>query len=492
MPARPRPSARAARPQLGGAAAVAGYTYSWSPSTGLANASAAQTTVSLTNTTGAPITTTYTLTASSNGCSNSSTVAVTVNPATSAAFAYNAASYCQSSANPTPTITGTAGGGFTSASGLVINAVTGQLNLAASTAGTYTVTYSVGGPCPSTSTQRVTITAPATATFSYASNPYCVSGATNPTATLATGATAGIFSSTTGLTIEATTGAITLSSSTPGTYTVTNTVPASGGCAAVMATSTVTITATPTATFRYASAVNCEGAGIVPATLATGATAGTFSSTTGLTINATTGAVDLATSTPGTYTVTNTVAAAGGCAAAAATVAFTVTARPARPLLTATYTGTTTTLTSNAATGNQFFLNGVAITGATGQTYVINGTPAQLGSYTVVTTSAQGCASLPSTVLVVTSSMKPLAGSTLHIYPNPTPDGRFNVELVGYNKPVELHVYNALGQVVYSTTLKAMAGTTVQLIDLTQLSSGVYVLRAKTGGGIDTRRIVKQ
>ncbi|OGX81159.1 hypothetical protein BEN47_19340 [Hymenobacter lapidarius] len=87
----------------------------------------------------------------------------------------------------------------------------------------------------------------------------------------------------------------------------------------------------------------------------------------------------------------------------------------------------------------------MAIAGATGQTYVVNGTTAQLGSYTVITTSAQGCTSLPSTALVVTSSVKPVAGSTLRLYPNPTPDGRFNAELAGYTKAVELNVYNALG-----------------------------------------------
>ena len=116
----------------------------------------------------------------------------------------------------------------------------------------------------------------------------------------------------------------------------------------------------------------------------------------------------------------------------------------------------------------------------------------QLGSYTVGTTSSQGCASLPSAALVVTSSARPRAGSALRLYPNPTPDGRFNVELAGYTKAVELTVHNALGQVVYSATLKATAGTTVQPIDLTPLPSGVYVLRAKTEGGLDTRRIVKQ
>ncbi|WP_083322608.1 T9SS type A sorting domain-containing protein [Hymenobacter lapidarius] len=45
---------------------------------------------------------------------------------------------------------------------------------------------------------------------------------------------------------------------------------------------------------------------------------------------------------------------------------------------------------------------------------------------------------------------------------------------------------------MYSATLQATAGTRVQPIDLTPLSSGVYVLFVKTEGGLDTRRIVKQ
>jgi gliding motility-associated-like protein len=64
-----------------GAAAVAGYRYSWSPTTGLSSTTAANPTVTLTNTTGAPITQVYTLTVTNaTGCVNTATVAVTVNP----------------------------------------------------------------------------------------------------------------------------------------------------------------------------------------------------------------------------------------------------------------------------------------------------------------------------------------------------------------------------------------------------------------------------
>ena len=65
-----------------GGPALPGYTYSWSPATGLNNPTSANPTVTGTNTTGAPIITTYTLTATTaNGCAATATVAVTLNPA---------------------------------------------------------------------------------------------------------------------------------------------------------------------------------------------------------------------------------------------------------------------------------------------------------------------------------------------------------------------------------------------------------------------------
>ncbi|RYY09101.1 MAG: gliding motility-associated C-terminal domain-containing protein, partial [Cytophagaceae bacterium] len=65
-----------------GAAPVAGFTYSWSPATGLSSSTVANPTVTLPNYTGMPITRTYTLTTtnSATGCSGTASVAVTVNP----------------------------------------------------------------------------------------------------------------------------------------------------------------------------------------------------------------------------------------------------------------------------------------------------------------------------------------------------------------------------------------------------------------------------
>ncbi len=149
------------------------------------------------------------------------------------------------------------------------------------------------------------------ATISYAGSPYCANAGT---ATVTrTGAAGGTYSSTAGLTLNAATGDVTLGTSTPGTYTVTYTIAASGGCPAFTTTAPITINAGPSATIVYAANPYCTSSGTATVTR-TGTAGGTYSSTAGLTLNAANGDVTLATSTPGTYTVTYTIAASGGCA----------------------------------------------------------------------------------------------------------------------------------------------------------------------------------
>ena len=63
-----------------GAATQAGYTYTWTPTTGLSNANLSSPTVSLTNLGATPALNNYTLNVSLNGCQASNSVQVTVNP----------------------------------------------------------------------------------------------------------------------------------------------------------------------------------------------------------------------------------------------------------------------------------------------------------------------------------------------------------------------------------------------------------------------------
>ena len=131
---------------------------------------------------------------------------------------------------------------------------------------TITVTPT-GTGCFTAATATCTATActPPTANISYAT-PFCADLTTPQPVTLTgTGTfTGGTYSaSPAGLTINATTGAITPSTSTPGTYTVTYTVAASGGCPGVTATTSVTIDPVITPTFNPVAAI-CSGATLAP------------------------------------------------------------------------------------------------------------------------------------------------------------------------------------------------------------------------------------
>ena len=86
-----------------------------------------------------------------------------------------------------------------------------------------------------------------TANISYASAPFCFS-ITTPQSVSLTGNgiyTGGVFASVTGLTINPNTGAITPSTSTPGSYIVTYTVSGGTGCPNVVASTTVVINSVP-------------------------------------------------------------------------------------------------------------------------------------------------------------------------------------------------------------------------------------------------------
>ena len=130
-------------------------------------------------------------------------------------------------------------------------------------------------------TTTVTITAAPTATIAYAGTPFCkdITAAQSVTLAGTNAYTGGTFASTAGLTLDATTGAITPSTSTPGTYTVTYTIPASSGCPAVPVTTTVTITGVPTATIAYAGTPFCNDITAAQSVTLTGTnayTGGTF------------------------------------------------------------------------------------------------------------------------------------------------------------------------------------------------------------------------
>ncbi len=348
-----------------------------------------------------------------NSCVDFISIPITINPIADAAFAYASSTVCAGGANVTPSSVATPGGTFSSSTGLVFaNATTGEINVVASTPGTYTITYNTGGACSATSTQSLTITAAPDASFTYSASSYCVNGS-NPTPTV-TGSV-GTFSSTTGLSVNGSTGVINLATSTPGTYTVTNTIN-TPGCPVTTDQETVTINAVDNASFAYASSIVCSGgANVTPSTVAT--PGGTFSSTAGLVFaNATTGEINVAGSTVGTYTVTYTT---NGACPSTSTQSFTITTAP-----TASFTYAQSTYCSNdvnptpTVTGTAGVFSSTAGLDVNGSTGAINLSNSTAGAYTVTNTvTISGCPTATETfnitVNAAPSAVVTLSGTTL-------------------------------------------------------------------------------
>ncbi|WP_432672306.1 fibronectin type III domain-containing protein [Flavobacterium sp. SM2513] len=237
-------------------------------------------------------------------------------------FSYPETEYCSNSApTASPVFSGTGGGSSTgiftaTPEGLSIDPTTGVIDLPASLPGIYVITYTVeaSGPCAgSANTFTMSIFAPSSAVISY-NSPFCNISATSELVTLV-GSTGGTFISTSGLTIDGTSGAINPSTSIPGTYTVSYIVAGDGTCAPGIFTVDVVIEEPANASFIYAQTEYCIDDVSSDVPVFTGnAVAGVFTaSPAGLVINSVTGLIDLSTSTEGTYLITNTVATSNSC-----------------------------------------------------------------------------------------------------------------------------------------------------------------------------------
>lgn len=218
-------------------------------------------------------------------------------------FTYAGSPFCQNEPNVTPTAGNV--GIFSEATGNIVfvSNVTGELNLPLCQPGTWTIKHVV---FPDSTTRLVTIVATDDASFSYVPDTACL-GVDSSMVPLVTGFTGGVFSSIPGLVLNAATGEVSVSATSAGTYPVTY---ATNGQCPSQEVDTVTIMAIPDATFSYASYDLCQQGTIAASALTPG---GVFAATpNNLVINAATGEIDLAASTPGSYTVAYTFAGACG------------------------------------------------------------------------------------------------------------------------------------------------------------------------------------
>ncbi len=341
------------------------------------------------------------------GCSDIKSVVVIINPLPTATVSYAGSPYC-ATGTATVTLAGTAGGTYTAPAGVVINTTTGDIDLVASTPGTYTVTYSFNsGACNNTTTTSITINALPTATIAYTGSPYCATGTATVTQT---GTAGGTYTAPAAVVINAVTGAINLAASTAGTYTITYSF--SNGTCSNSTTANITINALPTATINYAGSPYCAtGTAIVTQA---GQTGGTYSAPAAVVINTTTGDIDLAASTPGTYTVTYSFT--NGTCSNTTTANITINALPTATINYAgspyCATGTATVTHTGQAGGTYAAPAAVAINAVTGDIDLVASTP---GTYTVTYSFTNGSCNSTTTASVTITTLPSL------IITNPAP-----------------------------------------------------------------------
>lgn len=161
-----------------------------------------------------------------------------------------------------------------------------------------------------------------------------------------------------------------------------------------------------------------------------------------------------------TYTLTETTAA--GCSKANSVI-ITVNPLPAIPTITAAGN----VLTSSSATGNQWYLNATAITGANGQ----NHTAQASGNYTVQVTQ-NGCGATSAVFNhTVTAILNPGSwNNEVKVFPNPAAQTIFIKNERA--KKLQLQLVDVSGRKVFEGLLSLTSGS----IDMGRLPVGVYQL----------------
>lgn len=162
--------------------------------------------------------------------------------------------------------------------------------------------------------------------IAYTGLPFCTN-LTTPQNVSLTGSGVGTYSAVpSGLALDPITGDITPSASAPGFYIVTYTVP---GCPGTSATTTLQIINAPVVTIAYQGPFS-ETVTTPQSVELTGPAGGSFTSSPGgLTLDATTGAINPSLSLPGTYTVTYIPQASPACPGVPGSTEVTITGDPA-------------------------------------------------------------------------------------------------------------------------------------------------------------------
>jgi len=135
---------------------------------------------------------------------------------------------------------------------------------------------------------------------------------------------------------------------------------------------------------------------------------------------------------------------------------------------------------SNGAITYQWYLNGIAISGATDMTYI----PTQFGNYTVIISNSYGCEkqSIPFGYFGV--GISTLNNSGVSVFPNPFTDF---IDVQNLNEKSEVEILDVQGKIIFSKSTFEKN----ESFDTSQLPTGIYLLKIKTEKEIINTVLVK-
>jgi hypothetical protein len=405
----------------------------------------------------------------------------TILPSENASFDYLLDTACIGTPNPLlPIITGTSGGTFHGSSGsLVIDTLSGAIDLLNTTMGLYIISYSVEGQCPRTQTDTLMIHGYPDPFFSFGADQYCmVNGSIVPdTISLPS---AGYYSYTGGTTlvIDPNTAQIQLAQSAPGIYYIGHYL--LGGCPTQHFDTLEIVAPFTTALFEYADSIHClADPTFLPIIVAPNSV--TFSGSGILINNPANGAINPADNTVGTFVVT--AYHSGVCAESWSQTIQLVDSSQ----VTLTASGDSL-LAPGPGSNYQWYLNGVAISGANDSTYFA----ATSGNYEVrYHRVGDECGTIGSLNYVGVAQANTWLSSS-KFFPNPS-NGQFNYE-IGLQRAGKLdwELRNALGNLVTAGAFEGNARQFAGQFDFSSLPSGTYLLRLKSKEGAVSEKIVLQ
>lgn len=145
-------------------------------------------------------------------------------------------------------------------------------------------------------------------------------------------------------------------------------------------------------------------------------------------------------------------------------------------------------LTSSFATGNQWYLNGGIIAGATGKTYA-----ALLpGVYKAVSNDPSGCLLTSNEINFVPTPVVDLNGADIKLVVSPNPShGIFNLQMEFTTKNnLHISLLNTVGQEMYRNTYPDFVGKLSREVNPGKLAAGVYFLKIEHGKKLYLKKLI--